>query len=165
MNKKGEDWQAAIDAVLAGYTNRMNLACGDNMQLNTVSHGTSSSQPTALQTVAALAVNASFPTTTQKNNNPHENQSIWMEVRSLSDEIYTYDRAFQIINAAMSLPSITQNAFLTSAQIDNMQKAYSRGTKVFILRDSARCFVVTVATMTDAEQSLVAQSFANCINK
>lgn len=165
LNKKGEDWQAAIDAVLAGYTNRMNLACGDNMQLNTVSNGTSSSQPTTLQTVAALAVNASFPTTTQKNNNPYENQSIWMEVRSLSDEIYTYDRAFQIINAAMSLPSTTQNAFLTSAQIDNMQKAYSRGTKVFILRDSARCFVVPVATMTDAEQSLVAQSFANCISK
>ena len=165
LNKKGEDWQAAIDAVLAGYTNRMNLACGDNMQLNTVSHGTSSSQPTTLQTVAALAVNAAFPTTTQKNNNSYENQSIWMEVRSLSDEIYTYDRAFQIINAAMSLPSITQNAFLTSAQIDNMQKAYSRGTKVFILRDSARCFVVPVATMTDAEQSLVAQSFANCISK
>lgn len=165
LNKKGEDWQAAIDAVLAGYTNRMNLACGDNMQLNTVSHGTSSSQPTALQTVAALAVNAAFPTTTQKNNNSYENQSIWMEVHSLSDEIYTYDRAFQIINAAMSLPSTTQNAFLTSAQIDNMQKAYTRGTKVFILRDSARCFVVPVATMTDAEQSLVAQSFANCISK
>lgn len=165
LNKKGEDWQAAIDAVLAGYTNRMNLACGDNMQLNTVSHGTSSSQPTALQTVAALAVNAAFPTTEQKIDNPYENQSIWMEVRSLSDEIYTYDRAFQIINAAMSLPSTTQNAFLTSAQIDNMQKAYTHGTKVFILRDSARCFVVPVATMTDAEQSLVAQSFANCLSK
>ena len=156
---------AAIDAVLAGYTNRMNLACGDNMQLNTVSHGTTSSEPTALQTVAALAVNAAFPTTEQRIDNPYENQSIWMEVRSLSDEIYTYDRAFQIINAAMSLPSTTQNAFLTSAQIDNMQKAYTRGTKVFILRDSARCFVVPVATMTDAEQSLVAQSFANCISK
>ncbi|MBO5947186.1 MAG: hypothetical protein J6Q44_03530 [Alphaproteobacteria bacterium] len=165
LNKKGEDWQAAIDAVLAGYTNRMNLACGDNMQLNTVSHGSNSSQPTALQTVAALAVNAAFPTTEQKIENPYENQSIWMEVRSLSDEIYTYDRAFQIINAAMSLPSTTQNAFLTSAQIDNMQKAYIRGTKVFILRDSARCFVVPVATMTDAEQSLVAQSFANCLSK
>lgn len=165
LNKKGEDWQAAIDAVLAGYTNRMNLACGDNMQLNTVSHGTSSSQPTALQTVAALAVNAAFPTTEQRIDNPYENQSIWMEVRSLSDEIYTFDRAFQIINAAMSLPSTTQNAFLTSAQIDNMQKAYTRGTKVFILRDSARCFVVPVATMTEAEQSLVAQSFANCLSK
>ena len=165
LNKKGEDWQAAIDAVLAGYTNRMNLACGDNMQLNTVSHGTTSSGPTALQTVAALAVNAAFPTTEQRIDNPYENQSIWMEVQSLSDEIYTYDRAFQIINAAMSLPSTTQNAFLTSAQIDNMQKAYTRGTKVFILRDSARCFVVPVATMTDAEQSLVAQSFANCISK
>lgn len=164
LNKKGEDWQAAVDAVLAGYTNRMNLACGDNMQLNTVSHGTSTG-PTTLQTVAALAVNAAFPTMEQRIDNPYENQSIWMEVRSLSDEIYTYDRAFQIINAAMSLPSTTQNAFLTSAQIDNMQTAYTRGTKVFILRDSARCFVVPVATLTDAEQSLVAQSFANCLSK
>lgn len=165
LNKKGEDWQAAVDAVLAGYTNRMNLACGDNMQLNTVSHGTDSSQPTALQTVAALAVNAAFPTTDQRIENPYENQSIWMEVRSLSDEIYTFDRAFQIINAAMSLPSTTQNAFLTSAQIDNMKTAYTRGTKVFVLRDSARCFVVPVAQMTNAEESLVSQSFANCLSK
>lgn len=164
MNKKGEDWQAAVDAVLAGYTNRMNLACGDNMQLNTVSHGTDNS-PSALQTAAALAIGAAFPTVEQKIENPYENQSVWMEVRSLSDEIYTYDRAFQIINAAMSLPSTTQNAFLTSAQIDNMQTAYKRGTKVFILRDSARCFLVPVAPLTDAEQSLVAQSFANCISK
>ncbi len=164
LNKKGEDWQAAVDAVLAGYTNRMNLACGDNMQLNTVSHGTSSG-PTTLQTVAALAVNAAFPTTEQRIDNPYENQSIWMEVRSLSDEIYTFDRAFQIINAAMSLPSTTQNAFLTSAQIDNMKTAYTRGTKVFILRDSARCFVVPVATMSPAEESLVSQSFANCLSK
>ncbi len=36
LNKKGEDWQAAVDAVLASYTNRMNLACGDDLQLNTV---------------------------------------------------------------------------------------------------------------------------------
>ena len=28
LNKKGAEWQAAVDAVLAGYTNRMNLACG-----------------------------------------------------------------------------------------------------------------------------------------
>ncbi|MBS7386510.1 MAG: hypothetical protein KIG73_02245 [Alphaproteobacteria bacterium] len=88
-----------------------------------------------------------------------------MEVQSLSDEIYTFDRAFQIINAAMSLPSTTQNAFLTSAQIDNMKTAYTRGTKVFVLRDSARCFVVPVAQMTNAEESLVSQSFANCLSK
>ena len=117
------------------------------------------------KTVAALAVNAAFPTTDQKIDNPYESQSIWMEVQSLSDEIYTFDRAFQIINAAMSLPSTTQNAFLTSAQIDNMKTAYTRGTKVFVLRDSARCFVVPVAQMTNAEESLVSQSFANCLSK
>ncbi|MBP5708029.1 MAG: hypothetical protein J6W79_03470, partial [Alphaproteobacteria bacterium] len=62
LNKKGADWQAAVDAVLAGYTNRMNLACGDNMQMNTASYsGSSSSEPTALQTAAALITGVVFP--------------------------------------------------------------------------------------------------------
>lgn len=165
LNKKGEDWQAAVDAVLAGYTNRMNLACGDNLQLNTVSHSAGSTEPTALQTAAALAVGIAFPSTENKVENPYENWSVWMQVDSLSDEIYTYDRAFQLVQAALSNPSTTPNAFFTSAQIDDMQRAYTRGTKVFIVRDSARCFVVPVAQMTVSEQSLVSQSFANCINK
>ena len=38
LNKKGADWQSAVDAVLAGYTNRMNLACGDNMPMNKASY-------------------------------------------------------------------------------------------------------------------------------
>lgn len=165
LNKKGEDWQAAVDAVLASYTNRMNLACGDNLQLNTVSHPTNtSSEPTALQTAAALAVGTAFPTTEQKIENPYENWSVWMEITSMS-ELYQYNDAYQVVMAALSNPSTTQNAFLTSAQMDNMQTAYTRGTKVFIIRDSARCYVIPVAQMTAAEQSLVAQSFANCVNK
>lgn len=164
MNKKGADWQAAVDAVLASYTNRMNLACGDDMKINTVAHSSGTSQPSALQTLATLATGVAMPTT-QKTENPYQNQSIWMEIQSLSDEIYNYDRAFQVINAAMSLPSTTQNAFLTSAQIDNMKTAYTRGTKVFILRDSAHCYVIPVAQLTDSEESMVAQSFANCISK
>ncbi|MBR5153411.1 MAG: hypothetical protein IKW57_01290 [Alphaproteobacteria bacterium] len=165
LNKKGEDWQAAVDAVLAGYTNRMNLACGDNMQLNTVAHTTGdSSEPTALQTVAALAVNMAFPTTEQKLENKYENWSVWMDVTSLS-ELYTYSDAYQVVMAALSNPSTTQNAFLTGAQMDDMQTAYTRGTKVYIIRDSARCYVIPVAQMTPQEQSLVSQSFANCVSK
>ena len=143
----------------------MNLACGDNLQLNTVSHPTNtSSEPTALQTAAALAVGMAFPTTEQKIENPYENWSVWMEITSMS-ELYQYNDAYQVVMAALSNPSTTQNAFLTSAQMDNMQTAYTRGTKVFIIRDSARCYVIPVAQMTAAEQSLVAQSFANCVNK
>ena len=166
LNQKGEDWQAAVDAVLASYTNRMNLACGDDLQLNTVSHGSSSSssQPTTLQTVAALATGVAFPSATPNVENPYENWSVYMEVQSMS-ELNDYNTAYQVIQAALSNPSTTQNAFLTSAQMDNMQTAYTRGTKVFIIRDSARCFIIPVATMTTQETSLVAQSFANCISK
>lgn len=163
MNNKGEDWQAAIDAVLAGYTNRMNLACGDNLQLNTVAHSVSN-DPSTLQTVAAMAVGMAFPTTNQNISNPYENQSIWMEVLSNS-EVYNANDAYQVVMAGLANAATTQNAFLTSAQMDDMQRAYTRGTKVFILRDSARCYVVPVAQLTSQEQSLVAQSFANCINK
>lgn len=165
LNKKGEEWQAAVDAVLAGYTNRMNLACGDNMQLNTVAHTSGGqSQPTALQTVAALAVNMAFPTTEEKRENKHEDWSVWMDVTSLS-ELYTYSDAYQVVMAALSNPSTTQNAFLTSAQMDDMQVAYTRGTKVYIIRDSARCYIIPVAQMTPQEQSIVSQSFANCVSK
>ena len=165
LNKKGSDWQAAVDAVLASYTNRMNLACGDNMQLNTVSHsGASSSEPTALQTAAALVTGVVFPTSENVQENPYESWSVWMDVRTMS-EMWDYNTAYQVVQAAMSNSSMTQNAFLTSAQIDDMQRAYVRGTKVFIIRDSARCYIIPVRQMTSEEKSLVAQSFANCISK
>lgn len=165
LNNKGSDWQAAVDAVLASYTNRMNLACGDDLQLNTVSHSTSSSsEPTTLQTVAALATGVAFPTAQKTAENPYENWSIYMEVQSLS-ELYDYDTASQVVQAALSNSATTQNSFLTSAQMSDMQTAYVRGTKVFIIKDSSRCFVVPVQTMTAQETALVAQSFANCMYK
>ena len=43
LNKKASDWENAVDAVLASYTNRMNLACGENMQLNLAAHETAGS--------------------------------------------------------------------------------------------------------------------------
>ena len=165
MNNKGEDWQMAVDSVLASYANRMNLACGDNLQINTASTPTSdSSQPTTLQTVAALATGVAFPTATPQVENPYENQSLYMELTSMS-QIYDYDTAHQIVQAAMSNPATTQNAFLTTAQLADMQTAYTRGTKVFIIRDSSRCYIVPVATMTTQETNMVAQMFASCISQ
>lgn len=165
LNKKSEDWQAAVDGVVASYVNRMNTACGDNLQLNTVSHPTSnSSEPTTLQTAAALATGVAFPTATKTTENPYENWSVYMEVTSLS-EINDYNTAFQVVQAGLTNPATTQNAFLTSAQMDDMQTAYKRGTKVFIIRDSSRCFIIPVATLSSIETSFVAQSFANCISK
>ena len=166
MNQKGEDWQMAVDSVLASYTNRMNLACGDNLQINTASTSTSnSSQPSTLQTVAALATGIAFPTTGGANvENPYENQSLYMELTTMS-EMYDYQTAYQLVQAAMSNSALAQNTFLTSAQLSNMQNAYVRGTKVFILRDSARCYIIPVQTMTTQETNLIAQMFASCISK
>jgi hypothetical protein len=164
LNKKGADWQAAVDAVLAGYTNRMNLACGDNLQLNTTGHASGDAQPTTLQTVAALAVGAAFPTVANTNENPYENQSVFMDVESRS-ELWNYDTAYQVVQAGLTNNALTQNAFLTSAQMDDMQTAYKRGTKVFVIRDSARCYVIPVAQLSQTETSMIAQMFANCISK
>lgn len=162
MNNKGADWQAAVDAVLAGYTNRMNLACGDNVQLNTVSHSSGSAQPSALQTVAALAVGVAFPSNDNKVENPNADWSIFREITSMS-EIYDSNTARQVVMAGLGMNALTQNSYLTSAQMDNMQTAYTRGTKVFIIRDSTRCYIVPVRQMTDNETSMVAQAFANCL--
>ncbi len=166
LNSKGANWEAAVDAVLASYTNRMNLACGDNMQLNTVSHATSSTSETPnLDKAIAVVANVTFPTpTANTTQNPNTNYSVYMEVTSMS-EIYDYATANQVVQAGLTNNALTQNAFLSSAQMDSMQKAYKLGTKVFIIRDSSRCYTVPVTTLTQTETSILAQSFANCVSR
>ena len=162
LNSKGKNWETEVDAVLATYTNRMNLACGDNMQINTVSRPTTTGYSN-LQNAAAVVATIAFPNATVTNTaNPYETQSIFKEVTSYT-EIYDYNTAAQVVQAGLTNNALTQNDFLTSAQMDSMQTAYKLGTKVFIIRDSARCYIVPVATLTQSETSLLAQSFANCI--
>ncbi len=164
INSKGANWEAAVDAVLANYTNRMNLACGDNLQLNTVSHPTTTNTTPNLQNAAALVANVAFPSNQNTKTNPYEDQSIFMEITSMS-EIYNYATAEQVINAGLANSALTQNSFLTSSQMSNMQKAYKLGTKVFVIRDSTRCFTVPVTSLTQSETAIVASAFANCINR
>ena len=164
LNNKGANWESAVDAVLASYTNRMNLACGDDLQLNTVSHPTTTNTTPNLQNAVSLVANVAFPSTNNTKQNPYEDQSIFMEVTSMS-ELYDYASANQVVQAGLTNSALTQNSFLTSTQMDQMQKAYKRGTKVFIIRDSTRCFTVPVATLTQSETSLVANAFANCVSR
>ena len=164
LNSKGANWEASVDAVLASYTNRMNLACGDDMKINTVSHPITTNETPNLQTAVGVLANVAFPTPTTQPNNPYNEQSIFMEVTSLS-EIYDYSTANDVVQAGLTNSPLTQNAFLTSSQMDNMQKAYRLGTKVFVIRDSTRCYMIPVAPLTQTETSLMAQSFANCINR
>lgn len=162
MNKKGSDWQNAVDAVLASYTNRMNLACGDDLQMNTVQH-TDVNRPTALQTVAALAVGTAFPTGTTVASNPNA-VSLYENVQSLS-ELWDYNTARQVVMAGLGNSPLTQNSFLTSAQMDNMQNAYKRGTKVFVISDGSRCYAIQVAELSGNETSLLASVFSNCVSR
>jgi hypothetical protein len=166
LSKKGADWRTAMDSVLAGYTNRMNVACGDNVQMNTVAYGSGNSgQPSTLQTVAAVAVGMAFPgSDAPQVENPFETWSVYKEVQSLSD-VYDFATAQQVVQAGLTNVATTQNSFLTSAQMDNMQQAYKLGTKVFILRDSARCYVVPVADLDSNQRSVIAQAFGSCISR
>ena len=165
MNKKGADWENAVDAVLASYTNRMNLACGENVQLNTVDHGNGNSGATALQTAAAIATGVAFPSTEKKTDVNVKPVSLYMEITS-NYGLYDYATANQVVNAGLSNSPLTQNAFLTSSQMDNMQTAYKQGTKVFVIRDNARCYIVPVTeSLTSGEKSMLAQQFATCISK
>ena len=87
-----------------------------------------------------------------------------MELESRT-ELWDYDTAYQVLQSGLTNHALIQNAYFTSAQMDSMQTAYKQGTKVFILRDSARCYIIPVAQLSQAETSLVAQTFANCISK
>lgn len=161
LNKKASDWETAVDAVLASYTNRMNLACGEDMQLNLPVRDNSGTS--ALQTAATVAASVAFPDT-QKKNDIAGNVNIYMEIKSRTD-IYDYKTANQVVQAGLTNSALTQNAFFTPSQMDDMQTAYKRGANVFVLRDSTRCFIVPVAEMTSAEKSMVAQQFGTCIYK
>ncbi len=164
MNAKGKNWEAAVDAVLADYTNRMNLACGDNLQLNTVPHASTNTGYTNLQNAVAVAANIAMPTATTNTFNPYETQAIAKEVTSLYD-IYEFNIAKDVVQFGLTNNALTPNAYLTSAQMDSMQQAYKLGTKVFIVRDTARCFIVPVATLTQNETSLVSQAYATCVSR
>ncbi|MBR3147760.1 MAG: hypothetical protein IKF41_00220 [Alphaproteobacteria bacterium] len=165
LNSKGANWEAAVDAVLASYTNRMNLACGDNLQLNQVAHPTTTNTTPNLQNAVAIMANVAFPAATEPSIEKPGNWSVYMEVTSMS-EIYDYASAQQVVNAGLSNNALTTpNSFLSSAQMTNMQNAYKMGTKVFVIRDSSRCYVVPVQTLTPTETSIISQSFANCINR
>jgi len=152
-----------MDQVLAYYTNRMNLACGENMKMNSVPQtGGTTADTNALPTLTAIANialnNYSAGTTANAAGN-----EIYYELKSASD-VYDFLTAKQVVNAGLTNSPLTQNAFLSSAQMATMQEKYKTGgAKVFILRDSARCFIVPVATMTAIEQSAVANANAACI--
>ena len=139
----------------------MNLACGDNVQLN-LPQRTTSSGTSALQAVATVAAAAAFPDTQKKTNSV--NSDLFFEVTS-RQEIYNWNTARDVINAGLSNSVLTQNAFLTADQMNQMQKAYKSGTNLFILRDSTRCYFVPVDEMTDTQKSMIATQFSTCIYK
>ncbi len=169
LSKKGEGWQSAIDSVLAGYVNKMNLACGDNMQLTTPARSTGSDSPTNLQVAASLAVGAAFPKQDDGSGKSEPIYNLWMDVYTTSysagDTIDNYAMAKQVIQAGLSNSPMTQNAFLSSAQMGDMQAAYKKGTKVFVLRDNTRCWPVPVQTLNNSEQALISQQLASCTAK
>ncbi|MBO7508928.1 MAG: hypothetical protein J6T57_01475 [Alphaproteobacteria bacterium] len=162
LNKKASDWETAVDAVLASYTNRMNLACGEDMQLNTVQR-TETTGASALQTAAAIATGVAFPAA-QKKTSDTPLTDLYFEVSSRS-EIYDAATANQVVQAGLTNSVLTQNAFLSSAQMDDMQRAYKNGTKVFIIRDSSRCYTIPVDNLTSSESSMIAQQFSTCVYK
>ena len=165
MNKKSSDWQAAVDAVLTSYVNRMNLACGDNFQLNLPARSSGNTDGLdAIRAVASIALTGQDVTAQKPTPNPYENQSIWQEYISRA-EMFTYNDAFQAVMAAFSHLPLNQNDWWTSSQMDDMQQAYIRGTKVFIVKDSARCYIIPVAELSDAEMSSIAQVFGHCVSR
>ena len=164
INSKGADWQSAVDNILVGYTNRMNLACGDNLQMNPSSATVSTTGTAGLLVAASLLSGnkvADAATVAKNATNPNGYASFWMEVFANS-ELYDQDMATSVVNAGLSNSPLTANAFLTSAQMTQMQEAYKKGTKVYIVRDTTRCYIVPVQTLTDTESTMVATQFSSC---
>ena len=166
INAKGADWQSAVDNVLAGYTNRMNLACGDNLQINPSAATVSTTGTAGLLLAAATVTDSKFPDAATVAGNavkPSSYSAFWMDITSNSD-LLDSGTARQVVNAGLINSPWTANPFLTSSQMSQMQEGYKKGTKVFIIRDTTRCYIVPVQTLTDSETTMVASQFSNCRN-
>ena len=162
-SRRGPEWQSAVDSVLAGYVNRMNLACGENMQMQFVERAPANTGPTAVQTAAAMVMGVAFPAQPgpAQDDPMQAHRALWNEFRSMSD-IHDFATAQQVVQAGLTNAPTVQNPFLTSAVMGEMQRAYQIGVKVFVLRDSARCFIVPVQTLTPQDNSVIAQQLSNC---
>ncbi|MCQ2580950.1 MAG: hypothetical protein MJ164_02150 [Alphaproteobacteria bacterium] len=167
INAKGADWQSAVDNILAGYVNRMNLACGDNLQMNPSAATVSTTGTAGLLVAASLLTgdkNLPDAATVVKNAvTPGAYSNFWLEVLS-NGNLMDQMTATQVVNAGLTNSVLTANSFLTSSQMSQMQEAYKNGAKVFIIRDATRCYIVPVQTLTDAESTLIASQFSNCRN-
>lgn len=167
INAKGADWQSAVDNILAGYVNRMNLACGDNLQMNPSAATVSTTGTAGLLVAASLLTgdkNLPDAATVVKNAvTPGAYSNFWLEVLS-NGNLLDQMTATQVVNAGLTNSVLTANSFLTSSQMSQMQEAYKNGAKVFIIRDATRCYIVPVQTLTDAESTLIASQFSNCRN-
>lgn len=168
INKKGDDWQTAVNAIMASYTNRMNLACGDNQtaQLATVSTNNESTtiQKTITMAGESLISDGSKATSFPSSKADVLSTDIWQKVQSAVD-IYDFATAKQVVQAGLTNSATTPNAFLTSAQMDDMQTGYKNGVKVFMINDGTRCYTIQVGELSSTQKSLIAQSFANCISQ
>ena len=182
-SKKAAGWETRVDTIAAGFVNRMNAACGENMQFQAVQHRVDTS-PTLLQQAATALVshqlNQAF-TDPNKLNAPASGGAtafpgsggggasgkaagatqILMTVNS-NYAIHDFATASQVVQAALTNPITTQNPFLTSAQMQQMQQGRRTGTKVFMIKDHSRCFIIAVEPLTDAENKLVAPHLASC---
>ncbi|MCL1786217.1 MAG: hypothetical protein FWG39_03670 [Alphaproteobacteria bacterium] len=161
MSKKGPEWKQAVDDVLAGYVNRMNLACGENLQMQFVERGANTG-PTALQTAATVVVGNMFKSPPVDQTDKHQAQrALFQEFRTIAS-IYDFGTARQTVWSALSNQTTTQSPYLTSSTMGDMQAAYKLGVKVFVLRDSARCFVIPLEVLDNYENQVIAQQLSEC---
>ena len=159
LSSKGPGWEMAMDQVLAFYTNQMNLACGDNQQMVTPPRTPPSGpQFPTLTAVTAMALGANVPPQAPQDTPVAQ---IWTEVRSNS-ELWDFQTAEQVVHAGLTMPVLTHNAFLSSGDMARLQEARILGTRVVIIRDQIRCWIVPIDQMSMQEQSLIAQTFASC---
>jgi hypothetical protein len=178
-SEKARGWESAVDAIAAGYVNRMNAACGENMQFQAVQRYVDTS-PTLLQQAATAFVSSQFNATTDPKQltaggkggaaafpsaggagAASSAKQLILTVNS-NYAVYDFNTAAQVVQAGLTNPITTQNPFLTSQQMNTMQNARKTGTKVFLLKDNSRCFIIAVDALTEAENNLLAPHLATC---
>ncbi|MDR0449439.1 MAG: hypothetical protein LBG89_03215 [Rickettsiales bacterium] len=174
-SEKARGWESAVDAIAAGYVNRMNAACGESMQFQAIQRYADNSPGVTQQALTLLVSSQTGNATTDPKKLGGGsafpaaggaafggNKKELVATIQSNYAIYDYATAAQVVQAGLTNPITTQNPFLTSAQMNTMQQAKKNGTKVFMIKDSSRCFIVAVEPLSESESNLLAPQLASC---
>ncbi|MBL0718114.1 MAG: hypothetical protein JJV93_02575 [Alphaproteobacteria bacterium] len=164
-SKKGTGWKDAMDEILIGYINQMNLACQTQMSFSP-SVGTDYTSESYMSNIIKDTYSANTANTVNTVNTYNTASTFSTTVSSFNvysaQSLVNYNTARQVVMAGLTNDLYSPNQFLSSKVMGDMQEAVRNNTKVFIIRDALRCYIVPITNLSPTEHQQLLRQEPSC---